>query len=51
MTHFMHWIATAATLTFSVPLQAGQNDPRLPSLFDQLKEAATADPGPVACAH
>ncbi|MEE2722785.1 MAG: tetratricopeptide repeat protein [Pseudomonadota bacterium] len=43
MTHFMHWIATAATLTFSVPLQAGQNDPRLPSLFDQLKEAATAE--------
>lgn len=43
MTNFLHWIATAATLTFSVPIQAGQNDARLPVLFDQLKEAETPE--------
>ncbi|MGB0631557.1 MAG: tetratricopeptide repeat protein [Alphaproteobacteria bacterium] len=40
---FMHWVATAATLTFSVPIQASQNDARLPALFDQLKDARSPE--------
>ena len=36
-------MATAATLTFSVPTQASQNDARLPALFDQLKAAASPE--------
>ena len=43
MRRFLTWLATAATLTFAVPLQAGQNDPRLGPLFDALKAAATAE--------
>jgi tetratricopeptide (TPR) repeat protein len=35
----MAWMATAATLTFSLPIAAGQNDPRLPPLFDRLRVA------------
>ncbi len=42
MKEFLRWLATAATLSFCVPIQAGQNDPRLPRLFEQLKEASTA---------
>ena len=40
---FLHWIATAATLTFSVPMQASQNDARLPMLFEKLKSAETLE--------
>ncbi len=43
MRRFMHWLATAATLTFAVPTQAGQNDPRLDVLFDNLKTAPTEE--------
>ena len=43
MRKFLSWLATAATLSFSVPIQASQNDPRLPQLFEQLKEARTAE--------
>lgn len=43
MRRFMHWLATAATLTFAVPLQAGQNDPRLDPLFDALHEAGSPE--------
>lgn len=39
----MHWLATAASLTFAVPLQAGQNDPRLDGLFAELKQADGAE--------
>ena len=43
MRRFMHWLATAATLSFAVPVQAGQNDPRLDSLFDELRAAPTEE--------
>ena len=43
MKSFLHWIATAATLTFSVPMQASQNDARLPMLFEKLKSAETLE--------
>ena len=43
MKKFLHWVATAATLTFTVPIQASQNDARLPALFDQLKQAQSPD--------
>jgi tetratricopeptide (TPR) repeat protein len=39
----MHWLATAATLTFAVPVQGAQNDPRLDSLFVDLREAETKE--------
>ncbi len=39
----MHWLATAATLSFVVPLQAGQNDPRLNELFEGLHAAPSED--------
>jgi tetratricopeptide (TPR) repeat protein len=39
MKHMMTWMATAATLTFALPIAAGQNDPRLPPLFDRLRVA------------
>ena len=43
MKRFMPWLATAATLTFVVPVQGAQNDPRLDSLFSQLQSASNAD--------
>lgn len=43
MRRFMHWLATAATLSFVVPVQAGQNDPRLDRLFDELHAAPTEE--------
>lgn len=43
MRKFMGWLATAATLSFAVPIQASQNDPRLPGLFERLKNANTID--------
>ena len=39
----MHWLATAATLTFAVPVQGAQNDPRLDPLFAALSEAQTPE--------
>ena len=39
----MHWLATAATLSFAIPLQAGQNDPRLGPLFDELRDAQSPE--------
>lgn len=39
----MHWLATAATLTFVVPVQGAQNDPRLTPLFAELATAQTAE--------
>jgi tetratricopeptide (TPR) repeat protein len=39
MKEFLAWLATAATLTFALPVAGGQNDPRLPALFDRLKAA------------
>ena len=39
MKNFLTWLATAATLSFALPVAGGQNDARLPSLFDQLKSA------------
>lgn len=39
MKNFLTWLATAATLTFVLPVSGGQNDPRLPALFDALKTA------------
>jgi len=35
----MAWMATAATLTFALPLFGGQNDPQLDALFAALKSA------------
>ena len=43
MRRFMHWLATAATLTFVVPTQAGQKDPRLDGLFEDLRKAPTEE--------
>ena len=44
----MAWMATAATLTFAVPTTGAQNDPRLPSLFRDLKSAGSAaDAAPI----
>ena len=43
MKAFMQWLATAATLTFALPLQGGQNDPRLDALFVQLKNAESRE--------
>ncbi|MEC7488175.1 MAG: tetratricopeptide repeat protein [Pseudomonadota bacterium] len=43
MKSFMHWLATAATLSFSVPMQASHNDPRLPQLFEHLEAATSAE--------
>lgn len=43
MKRFMPWLATAATLTFAVPVQGGQNDPRLNSLFSELQNASSAE--------
>ena len=37
--HFMSWLATAATLSFTVPAGASQTDPRLDALFLQLRAA------------
>ncbi len=39
MKNIMAWMATAATLSFSPVLLAGQNDPRLDDLFRALKAA------------
>lgn len=39
----MHWLATAATLTFVVPVQGAQNDPRLDPLFAELAAAPTPE--------
>lgn len=41
MKHMMAWMATAATLTFTLPAVASQHDPRLTELFQKL-EAATS---------
>ncbi len=41
--HFLSWLATAATLTFTVPTIAGQNDPRLDGLFQYLQTAETEE--------
>ncbi|OUV72427.1 MAG: hypothetical protein CBC83_07000 [Flavobacteriales bacterium TMED123] len=46
MKSILAWMATAATLTFNVPVAGGQNDPRLDSLFIALKE--TSDPNEAA---
>lgn len=43
MKKFMHWLATAATLTFTVPVQGAQNDPRLDPLFAELRDAPTKE--------
>jgi len=43
MKEFFTWLATAATLTFALPVAGGQNDPRLPALFAQLKAAPSAE--------
>lgn len=43
MRNFMHWLATAASLSFAVPVQGGQNDPRLDSLFVELRGAPTRE--------
>lgn len=39
MKRLMAWMATAATLTFTVPASASQDDPRLVTLFEELKAA------------
>ncbi len=39
MKRVMAWMAAAATLSFAMPTQGGQNDPRLPTLFDALSVA------------
>lgn len=39
----MHWLATAATLVFVVPVQGAQNDPRLETLFAELASAETPE--------
>lgn len=38
----MKWMEKSATLVFSLPDAASQNDPRLGPLFDELKEAASS---------
>jgi tetratricopeptide (TPR) repeat protein len=48
MRSFMQWLATAATLTFAVPVQGAQNDPRLDALFVELANAeSTEDAEPI----
>ncbi len=42
MKQMMAWMATAASLTFSMPGMANQKDPRLDGLFERLQEAQTA---------
>jgi tetratricopeptide (TPR) repeat protein len=39
MKQFLGWLATAATLTFSLPGAANQSDPRLNDLFARLRAA------------
>lgn len=39
MKRLMAWMATAATLSFAVPAMPAQDDPRLDSLFRQLRAA------------
>lgn len=41
MQRIMGWMATAATLTFAIPAAASQDDPRLYTLFSQLKSVET----------
>jgi len=43
MRKFMQWLATAATLTFAVPVQGAQNDPRLGALFAELAKAESPE--------
>ncbi len=43
MKEFFTWLATAATLSFALPVAGGQNDARLGPLFDQLKAAPDED--------
>ena len=43
MKQIMAWMATAATLTFALPVSGGQNDPQLPALFDRLHVAKAAE--------
>jgi len=43
MKRVLAWMATAATLSFAMPTPGGQNDPRLPSLFDALSQARNAE--------
>jgi tetratricopeptide (TPR) repeat protein len=43
MKDFFAWLATAATLTFALPVAGGQNDPELPALFAQLRAAPSAE--------
>ena len=48
MKQIMAWMATAASLSFAMPTLGGQNDTRLPALFDALSAAANAeDAGPI----
>lgn len=48
MKRIMAWMATAATLTFTLPVAAGQNDPRLPPLFDRLRVAKAEESRTIA---
>ncbi len=41
MKTLMAWMTTAATLNFAQPVTAGQNDPRLDTLFVALRAAAS----------
>ena len=43
MKHVMAWMASAAVLNFTKPVSGGQNDPRLPMLFDELNAAIDPD--------
>lgn len=43
MKRTMEWMSAAATLHFVVPLPGGQNDARLPPLFDRLLVARPAE--------
>ena len=43
MKRVMAWMATAATLSFAIPTTGAQNDPRLPTLFDALSVADSAE--------
>ena len=43
MKQVMAWMAAAATLSFALPTVGGQNDPRLPPLFDALSVAESAE--------
>ncbi|MBM3487315.1 MAG: tetratricopeptide repeat protein [Alphaproteobacteria bacterium] len=40
MKHFFAWLATAATLTFTLPAMPSQTDPGLDRLFDALRQAS-----------